>query len=155
MIYRPLKFQVEYQTGLAGAYIWVRENVAEMLCSPVMGVTSVKTESGKELGVDPMNCSILQFTGVFDRDGKEIYHAHLLTNDKGDIYEVMIAEGSFILVKGETDTPLTNELAMTLRIVGDALHDAKLLMPEKPEEIFKASAERKELPPIVSLKKKN
>lgn len=154
MIYRPLKFQVEYQTGVTGGYQWVRENVSEMLCTPAMGVTSVKTESGKELGIDPITVSVLQFTGVFDRDAKEIYHAHLLADDKGNIYEVMIAEGSFLLVKDQESKPLTNEIAMTLHIVGDALHDAKLLMPEKPEEIFKASAERKELPPIVTLKKK-
>lgn len=151
MIFKQIKFQVIYKVGDD----FRREDVSEMLCNPEYGVTSIKTITDAEMPFDPMSTALLQFTGMFDRDGAQIFHAHLLADDEGNIFEVVAYHGGFHLKQGEKPYELSEENCMKLRIIGDALRDAKLLMPESPEEIMRASTERRILPPIVSLKKKH
>lgn len=156
MIYRTIKFEVLYDVGTAGAPEWKREAVAEMLCVPQFGVTSVKTVTDVEVALDPLKVSLLQSTGAFDKIGREIFHADILADEiAGEIYQVIFAEGSFYLSKGEAIYPLENERVMKLKVVGDAIRDEKLLVPDKPiDEIMEESKGRKILPPLVNLKKK-
>lgn len=156
MIYRTLKFEVLYDVGTAGAPDWKREAVAEMLCTPEFGVTSVKTVTDVELALDPLKVSLLQSTGTFDKIGREIFHADILADEKaGEIYQVIFAEGCFYLSRNEAIYPLENERVMKLKVIGDSIRNEKLLMPEKPvDQLMEESKGRKILPPIVSLKKK-
>lgn len=155
MIYRPVKFEVMYNVGQPGVPAWKREGIQEMLCNPEFGISAVKTVTDVEVNIDPMFVSLLQFTGNFDKDGKEIYHAHLLANDAGDITEVIYAHGCFLLKRDEKMTMLTEENCKELTIIGDALANANLLDPEDPAAIMLKSKDRKIQPPLVSLKKKN
>ena len=154
MIYRQIKFEVMYDVGTAGAPEWKREAVAEMLCNPAFGVTSVKTVTDVEIALDPMKVSLLQSTGSFDMKGAEIYHAHLLIDAEGDIWQVIYANAAFMLNKGETLKQLDDIFCSTLTIIGDAITGEKLIAPENVDELMEASKGRRIQPPIVKLKKK-
>lgn len=154
MIYRPVKFQVMYNVGAPGKPEWKREGIAEMLCNPEFGISALRTVSDVEINIDPMFVSLLQFTGMFDKDGTEIYHAHILANDAGDLYEVIAAHGCLLLKQGEKMSMLSEDVCKELKVIGDSLANANLLMPEDPEAIMLKSQERRIKPPLVSLKKK-
>lgn len=151
MIFRPIKFQVLYRIADG----WRLEEVAELLFTPGYGLSSVKTITEVELPVDPINVSVIQFTGQFDKEGVEIYHAALLSDAVGTIWEVVAYSGGFHLQAGERTAELDDAMCMTLKVVGNALADGKLIMPEDPEEVLKASAARRILPPLVTLKPKS
>lgn len=138
MIYKQIKFDIVYPE--AGGF--KREPVTELLIAPSYGATNATTESGVELQLDPMNTTLLQFTGSFDREGREVYHGHLLTNDKGDIYEVVGYHAGFHLQRGDETLELNDEVLMKLLIVGDVIQDAKLVAPVNPEDALKESTER-------------
>lgn len=154
MIFRPVKFQVMYNVGNPGVPDWKREDIAEMLCNIEFGISALKTVTGVEINIDPMFVSLLQFTGMFDKAGKEIYHAHLLANEAGDIFEVIYAHGCFLLKQGEKMSMLSEDTCKDLTIMGDALINANLLDPADPEAILLKSKDRKIQPPLVTLKKK-
>lgn len=154
MIYRPIKFEALFDIGSAGKPEWKREPVVELLSVPQFGITSIKTTSGYEIELDPMKVSLLEFTGMFDREGMEIYHAHLLADDDGHIWQVIYARGCFMLNMGNDLCGLSEEICMKLKIVGDALQNAALLAPENPEQALEDSKKRNP-PPLVTLNKKS
>lgn len=153
MIYRIVKLEVMYDVGSAGVPDWKREAIEELLSSPQFGITSVKTITGVEMAVDPMKVSLLQSVGMFDKTGVEIYHAHILIDAAGDMWQVIYANGAFMLNKGDELKQLDDAFCATLTIVGDSISNEKLLAPENVDELMKNSQERKEQPPIVKLKK--
>ena len=145
MLTRKIGFDVVYQ--VQGGF--ERERVAELKFS-IGGsdYDQAKTVSGRGIQLHPLYAFLLQFTGEFDRDGKPIHHGDLLADDEGTIYEVMFYNGAYCLHApgDEEGTVLENAICMTLRIVGDVIRNAAMTVPPNPEEIMKASIERKELP---------
>ena len=151
MIFRPIKFQIVHMINGE----WKRDTVEEMLFDKQSGVNAIKTFSGLEIPIDPMQNSILQFTGQFDKDGKEIYHAHLLVDEvRGDVWEVVAFNGNFHLHCGEKTTELSNENCMLLKIVGDSISNKNLQDTKTAEEIL-ADSQKRNPQRIVRLKKKN
>lgn len=155
MIYRQLKFEVVYDVGEVGRPIWKREPVAEMLCAPEFGVTSVKTISDVELALDPLKVSLLQSIGMYDKEGSEIFHAHVLVEDEKTAFQVVFANGCFYLNRAEELIVATDEVCRKLKIVGDIFGEYDLVDPQDAEKKVLESKERKILPPLVNLKKKS
>lgn len=152
MINRPIVFEIVYKLG-NGEY--VREAVQSLKFPADSGYLEAKTPTSDAVQVNPLYTSLLQFTGEFDIEGKPIFHGHILgdTEHPGEVYEVVFYNGGFHLVKNDEPRDLTNEVCMKLKIVGDAIQNADMLAPDKPEEAILASVERKEkLPPFVNIK---
>ena len=152
MIFKQIKFQVVYKVGED----FHREDISELLCNPEFGVTSIKTVTGFELAYDPLSTALFQFTGQFDQKGAQIYHGDLLADAEGEMYEVVSYYGGYHLkqISSERMYILSDEVCMKLQVIGDAMRHASLLMPADPEAVMKASTERRILPPLVTLKKK-
>lgn len=138
MIYKQIKFDIVYPDGEA----FKREAVTELLIAPSYGATNATTESGVDLKLDPMNTTLLQFTGTFDQEGREIYHGHLLADVAGNLYEVVGYHAGFHLQLGDKTTEMTDDVLMQLKIVGDVIQDAKLIAPTNPEDALKESTDR-------------
>lgn len=133
MIFRPIKFQVMYRAGDK----WSRDNVKELRFAPDFGANYVITENVGEFPLDPLQTSLLQFTGFFDKEGAEIYHAHLLKDAEGNIFDVIHYSGKFALQHGQDDPiELSHESAANLTIIGDEFNEAALLIPENAEAAF-------------------
>lgn len=78
--------------------------------------------------IDWQTYFLLEFTGLFDKNGLPIYHSDILKDEKGKFHEVFFSGGFFIIE--DPDSPplyLTNELVMTLEKVGDAFQNQDLL----------------------------
>lgn len=138
MIYRKLGFEVVYQTPLG----WERSRVKELHLSEGSAYDEVITFDGKTVQLTPGYTSLLEFTGKFDIDGKPIFHGHLCIDQDEAVFEVVFVDGAFQFQKGETLLPMSETTCMTMRIVGDAIRNSNLIIPDIGPEVLEA-AEKK------------
>lgn len=135
MIYRKLGFEVLYQTPEG----WVRSTVKEVHISEGSNYDEVITSDGKTVQLTPAYTALLEFTGGFDKVGAPIFHGHLCVDDDEDIWEVIFANSAFMFCHGEETLPLSNEVCMKMRIVGDSIRDANLIIPDNGVEVLEAA----------------
>lgn len=138
MIFRKLGFEVLYQVPTG----WQRSPVKELHLSEGSNYDEVITHDGKTIQLTPAYTALLEFTGAFDTAGQPIFHGHLCIDLDEDIWEVIFADGAFMFCHGEETLPLSNEVCMRMRIVGDSIRDANLIIPDKGVEVLEA-AEKK------------
>lgn len=133
MIFRPIKFQVMYRTGDK----WSRDDVVNLFMNAEQGAYQVQTANVGEFPLDPMNTALVQFTGQFDKVGAEIYHAHLLKDEAGDIWKVIFFNGKFALQHGEDEpVELDMQRCMVMTVIGDEFNDSVLTVPANAEAVI-------------------
>lgn len=86
--------------------------------------------------VDEMNAWLFQGTGAFDKNGKVIFHGHILKDKDDTLYEVFYANGAYFIVKDEIPLMLLDQHVRELEIVGDVVQDLKLIEKPVDEKIF-------------------
>ena len=138
MIYRKIGFEVLYQTSEG----WSRSGVKELHLSEGSAYDEAITFDGKTVQLNPAYTALLEFTNAFDQDGAPIFHGHLCIDEDESVWEVIFADSAFVLCRGEEIKPLTNENAMKVRIVGDAIRNSNLIIPSNGVEVLEA-AEKK------------
>lgn len=138
MIYRKVGFEVLCKTAEG----WYRGRVKELHFSEGSGYDEAITFDGKTVQLTPEYTALLQFTGQFDIDANPIFDAALVVDEDDSVWEVIFADASFMLRRDEETKPLNTENSMKVRIVGDAIRDAKLIVPSNGVEVLEA-AEKK------------
>lgn len=153
MIYRKLGFEVIYQTpeGIEQPEVgfsklpdgrkrqFVRASVKELHFAEGSGYDEAITTDGKTVQLNPTYTALLEFTGAFDKAGAPIFHGHICLDENDDAWEVIFADGAFMLCRGEETKPLSNENAMQVRIVGDSIRNVNLLAPADGVEKLEAA----------------
>jgi len=149
MITRKIGFDVVYQQEKE---VYTRERVrAIQFSTDGSGYDEAMTASGKKVQLNPLYAFLLQFTGEFDRAGAPVHHGDLLADDDGIIFEVMFYNGAYWLHApgDEEGKALDNQSCATLRIVGDVIRNASMIVPPNAEAVVIAATERKV--PFVNL----
>lgn len=73
-------------------------------------------------------CKIMQFTGLTDKNGKEIYEGDILRSDVYGNIEVWFEDGAYLFgIKGKSDSYLFQLISTTLDIIGNICENPELL----------------------------
>jgi len=73
------------------------------------------------------NTEIMQYTGLKDKNGKEIFEGDLATDAHNEHYEVVFSDASFAVVHdGNVIEPL-NEVASGIEIIGNIYENVDLI----------------------------
>ena len=73
---------------------------------------------------------IQQFTGLLDRNGKEIYEGDMGTDEHGEKYEVKFYDGAFAVVHDDNVVESLSEVASVIEIVGNLYETPRLSTPQ-------------------------
>jgi len=135
-MYREIEFKINYRTG-EKTYLSVDAQSVETK-DGVQYATGINQVSYQ---IDWIDNSLLQSTGMFDRDGKKIVHGDILKNVETEKhYEVMFACGAFFIIEDEDENSdrilLTEALVMKMQIVGDIFNNPELVQTWIVEEDF-------------------
>ncbi len=68
----------------------------------------------------------MQFTGLLDKNGKEIYEGDICTDINDDIYEVKLDEAAFVVVLGGNVIEPLSEDYKDLEIIGNIYENPEL-----------------------------
>lgn len=89
--------------GQGGGYIGMIPFGEELDCGTIFA-----RKGNKEM-IDPNNCRIMQFTGLHDLNGREIYEGDLIKclNEENDVKEILFSAGAFSAYHKESRTYCT------------------------------------------------
>ena len=80
---REIKFRVWYDSSMSPP-VELKEMIGSIVKHPELALAFAES-----------NSVIMQYTGLLDKDDKEIYEGDILKTDDGDVYEIIFNEGGF------------------------------------------------------------
>ena len=80
---------------------------------------------GTEFKISNSNCDFMQFTGLLDKTGAEIYEGDIVNTPHNGIMKVLFSDGSFQMKKANGDSVLT--WAYSSEIIGNIYQNPELL----------------------------
>lgn len=120
---------------------WHRNKKKFLLAGDLHNLSNVPAIShGDHFELDQNNVDYLQFTGIKDKNGKDVCEADLLKDQYGFLWEVFWTEKSarFILVSRDEDISpdryFGDRPEVNYEIIGNIFENLSLLSPKKSEE---------------------
>lgn len=103
------------------------EPACVMFCPNEIREYRVFTASDGEFLGNDKHFDIMQYTGLKDKNGKEIYEGDIGTDINDDMYEVRFDDGAFVVIRdGNVIEPLS-EVESYMEVIGNIYENPELI----------------------------